>query len=62
LKGDASINVYDLRGKQLQSYKIEQTGEGTIEIEGSAFLPGIYLYNLIVDGYVVDSKQMVLTD
>ncbi|MEX0982323.1 MAG: tail fiber domain-containing protein [Bacteroidales bacterium] len=62
LKGDASVNVYDLRGKQLQSYMINQSGEGTIEIEGSVFLPGIYLYNLIVDGYIVDSKQMVLTD
>lgn len=62
LKGDASVNVYDLRGKQLQSYMIERAGEGTIEIEGSVLHPGIYLYNLIVEGSIVDSKQMVLTD
>jgi len=62
LKGDASVNIYDLRGKQLQSYMINQSGEGTIEIEGSVLHPGIYLYNLIVEGYIVDSKQMVLTD
>jgi hypothetical protein len=56
------LNIYDLQGKQICSYPIYQQGEGTIEIPGSSLVPGIYIYNLIVDGEVFGTKQMILTD
>ena len=62
LQSIAMINIYDLRAKQLKSYQFEQVGDGEIHISGSMFEPGIYIYNLIIDGEVIDSKQMILTN
>ena len=36
-------------------------GTNSITIEGSSLQAGIYLYSLICDGSVVDTKRMVLT-
>ncbi|MGC9344949.1 MAG: hypothetical protein ACP5E3_19750 [Bacteroidales bacterium] len=41
---------------------IESKGSGLITIEGGELNPGMYLYTLITDGKVVDTKQMFLTD
>ncbi len=59
---NAFIYVYDLRGKQLAKFIINKAGEGEIIIPSSRFEPGIYIYNLFVDGIIIDSKQMILTD
>ncbi|MEN8157267.1 MAG: tail fiber domain-containing protein [Bacteroidota bacterium] len=58
----AMINVYDLQGRQVKSYSIEQTGEGDIMIPGSELNPGLFIYNLIVDGVEVASRRMILTE
>ncbi len=42
--------------------ELYQRGEGSIIISGGEFDPGIYLYALITDGKVIDTKQMVLTN
>ena len=59
---NASINVYDLTGKQLKCVKLHPNNNGSIRINGGELRPGTYLYNLIADGKLVSSKQMVLTD
>jgi hypothetical protein len=51
-----------LQGKQLKQIAIAQKGESTVEISGSEFPAGIYLYALIADGQKVDLKQMILTE
>ena len=56
------INVYDLSGSQIRSYQVNQTGAGDIMIPASELDPGLFIYNLIVDGIEVASKRMVLTD
>lgn len=56
---DASVNVYDLNGRLLKSYPIGGTN-GTVEISGSDFAAGIYLYDLLVGGQQMDVKRMVL--
>jgi len=61
IESSAMINIYDLQGKQIKNYNITQPGEGEIEIPGSSLNPGIYIYNLIKDRQVIDSKQMILT-
>ncbi len=59
---NAVLNVYNLSGTQLKSIELYQRGEGSIIISGGEFDPGIYLYALITDGKVIDTKQMVLTN
>jgi len=58
----ARINLYDLQGSQVKSFNISQPGEGDIMIPSSDLEPGLYIYNLIVDGIEVSSLRMVLTD
>jgi len=57
----ATIYVYDMNGVQLKSYPITERGKGNVIIQGSEFIAGMYLYALIVDGEVIDTKRMILT-
>lgn len=59
---NAYINIYDLAGKQLKSFKLNLKEHGNVTIIGGEFPPGIYIYTLITDGNMIDSKQMILTD
>lgn len=59
--GSASVYVYDMNGVQLKSYSITERGKGSITIQGSVFIAGMYLYALIADGKVIDTKRMILT-
>ena len=58
----ASLNIYDLQGKQLKQLVLNQRGESSQLISGSEFAVGIYLYALIADGREVDVKRMILTE
>lgn len=58
---NASIYVYDMNGIQLKSYSISERGKGNIIIQGSEFNAGMYLYALIADGKIIDTKRMILT-
>lgn len=62
IESQAMINIYDLQGGQVKTYRIQQIGEGEIQIPASELNPGMYMYNLIVDGQEVSSRRMVLTD
>jgi len=57
----ASIIVYNLEGKQLKEIQVNERGITTVNISGSEFSPGMYLYTLVADGRVVDTKRLVLT-
>ncbi|HKK41281.1 MAG TPA: tail fiber domain-containing protein [Bacteroidales bacterium] len=59
---NAMINVYDLQGSQVKSYNIQNAGDGEVLIPASELKPGLFVYNLIVDGTEVSSKRMILTD
>ena len=59
--GTASIYVYDMNGVQLKSYSISERGKKNIITNGSEFNAGMYLYALIADGKVIDTKRMILT-
>lgn len=59
---NATINIYNMNGTQLKSIQLHQTGEGSIEINGGEFNAGMYLYALIANGQIIDTKRMVLTD
>jgi len=55
----ASINVYDLTGKRLNSIAIYDA-KGTVTIEAGNLVDGMYIYDLVVDGVQVSSKKLLL--
>lgn len=56
---NASVNIYDMTGKTIQSYSIGQnTGEVKINVANLA--AGTYLYDLLVDMTQIEIKKMVV--
>ncbi len=58
----AYVTIYDLNGKQLMSNAISNFGEGEILILAGDLSAGMFLYSLIVDGILIDTKKMIITD
>ena len=58
---NANLYIYDLNGHQVDSKIITEHGIVNIVIEGSSLDAGMYIYSLIVDGTMVDTKRMILT-
>ena len=58
----ANIYICNMNGKQIKSIELQQKGAGNISIHEGELKPGIYLYTLVVDGQVIDTKQMILTE
>lgn len=56
---NASVNVYDLNGKLMKSYRVSGT-EGAVTITAAEFPAGIYFYDLLVNGQQKGLKKMVL--
>lgn len=57
----ATIYLYDLNGNQIKSYSIHESDE-VLEIKAAELSPGIYLYSLMINGNIVDTKKMILTE
>lgn len=57
----AKIVVYNLQGLELERYNIGKRGNVAVEIAGGRFPSGMYLYALIADDKVIDTKKMILT-
>jgi len=57
----AFIYIYNLQGVELMSFPIVQTGYNTVTVYASALPAGMYLYALVVDNDIVDTKRMILT-
>lgn len=59
---NAAIYIYDMNGRQLKSIPLYSKGQGYITVNSNELKPGMYLYSLIADGQLIDTKRMVLTD
>ena len=59
---NASLYIFDLQGRLVNTYPIGGAGEGSVEISASGLQPAMYLYSLIVNGQEVDTKRMVITE
>ncbi len=57
----AYMAVYDLSGKQVTTLPISQKGEASMVITSEKLASGIYIYSIIADGKVLDTKRMVVT-
>jgi len=68
LYNEAFIFIYDMSGKQLKKIQLKdnstlKTGEkGEVKLNANEFLPGIYIYVLMIDNKEVNSKKMIITD
>lgn len=57
----ARVIVYNLEGKQLKEVTVKERGSASVKIMANELGAGMYIYALIVDGKVVDTKRMILT-
>jgi hypothetical protein len=57
----ASIIVYNMEGKELKSIPVNGHGSTTIKFSRNDLDAGMYMYALIVNGKVVDTKRFILT-
>lgn len=57
----ADLFIFNLNGELLQTYPLNTFGNGQIMIDGSTFNAGMYVYSLVVDSQIMDTKRMILT-
>lgn len=62
LKSTSSrIIIHDMQGVEIKSYNIQQRDQSSIIINGSELKAGMYLYTLLIDNKIIDTKRMILT-
>ena len=57
----AQIYLCNMTSTLLKSFSVIQRNRGSIVVDGYEFNAGMYLYSLVCDGGIVDTKQMILT-
>ncbi|MCB0520251.1 MAG: tail fiber domain-containing protein [Lewinellaceae bacterium] len=57
---NASLRIMDSNGRMLKEVKLADT-KGEVTINAGELNSGSYSYSLIVDGRIIDTKQMILT-
>ena len=58
---NAKLTINTIGGKQIKIYDLKNTSITSLEINGGQLSAGSYIYSLIVDNVLIDSKQMILT-
>lgn len=58
----AYIYIYDLQGSQKRAIAIADKGDVITTIKAGDLTAGLYLYSLVVDNQIVDTKKMILTE
>lgn len=58
---NATLYIYNMNGSQVAEYPVSSFGEGCVIVSANALDAGMYLYSLIADGHVIDTKRMILT-
>ena len=59
---DASVLVFDMNGKLLKTFKLQNSGKNSLLINGSELQPGMYYYSLIINNNEVGPKKMIFTE
>ena len=57
----AKLYIYNLQGTQIKELVLSDRGDVKVQISGQGLVPGMYIYSLIADGKVIDSKRMIYT-
>ena len=58
---NATLYVYNMNGLQLAEYPISSFGEGSVVVSAGSLQAGMYLYSLVANGQIIDTKRMILT-
>lgn len=58
----ATLYVFDLQGASKMTLPISSFGNGSITISAQSLSAGMYVYTLVVNNNIVDSKRMILTE
>ena len=58
----ATIFIYDMSGKQVQSLPVTERGETDITVYARDLTAGMYIYTLVVDGKVEVTRRMIVTE
>lgn len=56
---DAQLEIHNLKGISLQTFDLTK-GVGSIQLESAEWPAGVYIYYLIVDKEMIDSKVMIV--
>lgn len=60
---NAFISICNLQGTQVSKYNIASRGEGVLTVSATDLKnSGMYMYSLIVDGQLISTKRMFVTD
>jgi hypothetical protein len=58
----ASLVVFDENGVPVKTYPIQDRGDTVVTLASGDFKKGVYMYSLIADGIVIDTKRMVIEE
>lgn len=58
----SSLHIFDLTGKQIKVFENLRTGKNEVSISAASLSPGLYHYCLVVNGEIVATKKMLLTN
>lgn len=58
--GSAMIRITGMNGETIKSMALNGTGAGQLNVQTAQLAAGTYMYTLIVDGNLVDTKKMVV--
>jgi hypothetical protein len=56
------LHICNMTGTLLKTISINQRGSDNVTISANEFVAGLYLYSLVIDGNIIDTKQMLLTN
>ncbi len=59
---ESRLFIYDMNGLQIMSFNVNERGKSEIEIQASKLKPGMYMYSLVLDNELIDTKTMILTN
>lgn len=60
---DAYLQVFDVNGSVLKNVPLNaMEGLGKLEVKAGELTPGTYVYSLVVNGQIVDTKKMTMTN
>ena len=59
VKGE--LVVTDMQGKVVEKIELKERGVHSVTLQGYGLTEGMYMFSLIADGQVVESKKMILT-
>ena len=56
----ATLYIFNMSGILIDALNITQFGTGSVDFDGSQLPDGMYVYTLVVDGNIADSKRMMI--